>query len=163
MGGCACTYVCLHATSNSYQTSSTSLIWSTTTTQNVQKTKKEEQDATAVYRSALRTLVAVVIAIFVPMQRDAEAAEAVAALQDHRVVEIVQTDRTRELLLQLLTGRSACSHFVSKMRLFFFIFYFFGFPGKAQHNTSATGSGGGSPPSPPRSFIYPVSHSVSTN
>lgn len=63
------------------------------------------------YRSAVRTLVAVVIAILVPVQRDTEAAEAVAAFQDDRVFEIVQTNGTCELLPQLLTGGSAGRHF----------------------------------------------------
>lgn len=66
------------------------------------------------YRSALRTLISVVIAIFIPVQADAKAAEAVATLQYHRIIEIVQTNRTCELVPQLLPGRSACSHFIHK-------------------------------------------------
>lgn len=66
------------------------------------------------YRSALRTLISVVIAIFIPVQADANEAEAVATLEYHRIREIVQTNGTRELLPQLLPGRSACSHFIHK-------------------------------------------------
>ena len=56
------------------------------------------------HRSALGTLVAVVSAILVPVHADAEAAEVVAALQDDGVLEIIQTDRTCELLLPVLCG-----------------------------------------------------------
>lgn len=78
------------------------------------------------YRSALRALISVVIAIFVPVHADAEATEIVTAFQDDGVFEEVQTNSTRELLPQVVSRCSASGHFRE--------------PKHRRHNTSAAGS-----------------------
>lgn len=61
-------------------------------------------------RSALRALVAVVSAIFIPVHTDTKAAEVVSAFQYDGVFVEVQADGTCQLFPQLVSSRSSCGH-----------------------------------------------------
>lgn len=75
--------------------------------------KKEKQKGVynvLTYRSALRTLIPIVSAIFIPVHTDAKAAEIMAAFQNNGVLEEVQTNSTCQFLPQVISRCTSSRH-----------------------------------------------------
>lgn len=77
------------------------------------RVKKEKQKGVynvLTYRSALRTLIPIVSAIFIPVHTDAKAAEIMAAFQNDGVLEEVQTNSTCQLFPQVISRCTSSRH-----------------------------------------------------